>query len=118
MTTEILRNMLYRGHELMREVQWVVFDEVHFGAWWGRENKGEEESREKAKDTLLFAHGGSLPAPPRRAAGRFPGPRGTAVPSCAGRQAERVGRTKAAPRCELPSSGPRTHRAAGPGSGA
>ena len=29
MTTEILRNMLYRGHELVREVQWVVFDEVH-----------------------------------------------------------------------------------------
>eukprot|EP00965_Chrysotila_dentata_P091280 3013948-Pleurochrysis_carterae.AAC.1 len=30
MTTEILRNMLYRGHELVREVQWVVFDEVHY----------------------------------------------------------------------------------------
>ena len=29
MTTEILRNMLYKGHELVREVQWVVFDEVH-----------------------------------------------------------------------------------------
>ena len=28
MTTEILRNMLYRGHELIREVQWVVFDEA------------------------------------------------------------------------------------------
>ena len=30
MTTEILRNMLYRGHELCREVKWVVFDEVHY----------------------------------------------------------------------------------------
>jgi ATP-dependent RNA helicase DOB1 len=30
MTTEILRNMLYRGHELVREVQWVIFDEVHY----------------------------------------------------------------------------------------
>lgn len=30
MTTEILRNMLYRGHELVREVQWIIFDEVHY----------------------------------------------------------------------------------------
>jgi len=30
MTTEILRNMLYRGAEVMREVSWVVFDEVHY----------------------------------------------------------------------------------------
>eukprot|EP00526_Cylindrotheca_closterium_P029124 CAMPEP_0113649258 /NCGR_PEP_ID=MMETSP0017_2-20120614/26169_1 /TAXON_ID=2856 /ORGANISM="Cylindrotheca closterium" /LENGTH=1088 /DNA_ID=CAMNT_0000561611 /DNA_START=16 /DNA_END=3282 /DNA_ORIENTATION=- /assembly_acc=CAM_ASM_000147 len=30
MTTEILRSMLYRGSELMREVAWVVFDEVHY----------------------------------------------------------------------------------------
>ncbi|CAH3186779.1 unnamed protein product, partial [Porites evermanni] len=30
MTTEILRNMLYRGSELMREVAWVVFDEIHY----------------------------------------------------------------------------------------
>ena len=30
MTTEILRNMLYRGSEVMREVSWVVFDEVHY----------------------------------------------------------------------------------------
>ena len=28
MTTEILRSMLYRGSEVMREVKWVVFDEV------------------------------------------------------------------------------------------
>jgi ATP-dependent RNA helicase DOB1 len=28
MTTEILRSMLYRGSEVMREVKWLVFDEV------------------------------------------------------------------------------------------
>lgn len=30
MTTEILRSMLYRGGEVMREVQWVIFDEIHY----------------------------------------------------------------------------------------
>lgn len=30
MTTEILRNMLYRGSEVMREVAWVIFDEIHY----------------------------------------------------------------------------------------
>lgn len=30
MTTEILRNMLYRGSEVMREISWVIFDEVHY----------------------------------------------------------------------------------------
>ncbi|KAK9462899.1 rRNA-processing arch domain-containing protein [Lipomyces oligophaga] len=30
MTTEILRSMLYRGAEVMREVQWVIFDEIHY----------------------------------------------------------------------------------------
>lgn len=30
MTTEILRLMLYRGSEVMREVAWVIFDEVHY----------------------------------------------------------------------------------------
>jgi superfamily II RNA helicase len=28
MTTEILRSMLYRGADLIRDVEWVVFDEV------------------------------------------------------------------------------------------
>lgn len=38
MTTEILRSMIYRGSELLREVAWVVFDEVHYmqvGGWVG-----------------------------------------------------------------------------------
>ncbi|KAJ3183867.1 ATP-dependent RNA helicase mtr4 [Geranomyces variabilis] len=30
MTTEIFRSMLYRGSEVIREVAWVVFDEVHY----------------------------------------------------------------------------------------
>ncbi len=30
MTTEILRSMLYRGHDTIRDVEWVVFDEVHY----------------------------------------------------------------------------------------
>jgi ATP-dependent RNA helicase DOB1 len=30
MTTEILRNMLYKGSEITRELAWVIFDEVHY----------------------------------------------------------------------------------------
>ncbi|CDZ97689.1 antiviral helicase [Phaffia rhodozyma] len=30
MTTEILRSMLYRGSEIMREVSWVIYDEIHY----------------------------------------------------------------------------------------
>eukprot|EP00740_Mantoniella_antarctica_P004129 CAMPEP_0181348690 /NCGR_PEP_ID=MMETSP1106-20121128/318_1 /TAXON_ID=81844 /ORGANISM="Mantoniella antarctica, Strain SL-175" /LENGTH=329 /DNA_ID=CAMNT_0023461015 /DNA_START=66 /DNA_END=1051 /DNA_ORIENTATION=+ len=30
MTTEVLRSMLYRGGEVMREVGWVIFDEIHY----------------------------------------------------------------------------------------
>ncbi|KAI3642368.1 hypothetical protein MP228_011923 [Amoeboaphelidium protococcarum] len=30
MTTEILRSMMYRGSEVMREVAWVIFDEIHY----------------------------------------------------------------------------------------
>jgi antiviral helicase SKI2 len=32
MTTEILRSMLYRGADLIRDIEYVVFDEVHYGA--------------------------------------------------------------------------------------
>lgn len=28
--SQILRSMLYRGSEIMREVAWVVFDEIHY----------------------------------------------------------------------------------------
>lgn len=27
---QILRSMLYRGSEVMREVAWVIFDEIHY----------------------------------------------------------------------------------------
>ena len=27
---QILRSMLYRGSEIMREVGWVIFDEIHY----------------------------------------------------------------------------------------
>jgi len=30
MTTEILRNNLYRGAEMIRDIEWVIFDEVHY----------------------------------------------------------------------------------------
>ena len=30
MTTEILRSMLYRGSEILREVAWVIYDEIHY----------------------------------------------------------------------------------------
>ncbi|GMH05391.1 hypothetical protein Nepgr_007231 [Nepenthes gracilis] len=30
MTTEILRSMQYKGSEIMREVAWIIFDEVHY----------------------------------------------------------------------------------------
>ncbi|KAL5703430.1 RNA helicase [Ranunculus cassubicifolius] len=30
MTTEIWRSMLYKGSEILREVAWVIFDEVHY----------------------------------------------------------------------------------------
>ncbi|KAG0205341.1 ATP-dependent RNA helicase mtr4 [Mortierella sp. GBA30] len=30
MTTEILRAMLYRGSEVIREIAWVIFDEIHY----------------------------------------------------------------------------------------
>lgn len=30
MTTEILRLMLYRGSEVIRDLEWVIFDEVHY----------------------------------------------------------------------------------------
>ncbi|KAH0949431.1 hypothetical protein HN011_012300, partial [Eciton burchellii] len=30
MTTEILRNMLYKGSEVIHQVGWVIFDEIHY----------------------------------------------------------------------------------------
>ena len=33
LTTEILRSMLYKGADLIRDIEWVIFDEVH--CTWG-----------------------------------------------------------------------------------
>ncbi|PPD79865.1 hypothetical protein GOBAR_DD23205 [Gossypium barbadense] len=30
MTTELLRSMLYRGADIIRDIEWVIFDEVHY----------------------------------------------------------------------------------------
>lgn len=30
MTTEILRSMLYRGSDIVKNIEWVIFDEVHY----------------------------------------------------------------------------------------
>lgn len=30
MTTEILRNMLYRGNDTIKNIEWVIFDEIHY----------------------------------------------------------------------------------------
>lgn len=30
MTTEILRSMLYAGSEVIRDLEFVIFDEVHY----------------------------------------------------------------------------------------
>ena len=30
MTTEILRSMLYRGSDTIKDIEWVIFDEVHY----------------------------------------------------------------------------------------
>ncbi|CAI7911200.1 unnamed protein product, partial [Closterium sp. NIES-53] len=30
MTTEILRSMLYRAADIIKDIEWVVFDEVHY----------------------------------------------------------------------------------------
>lgn len=40
MTTEILRSMLYKGAELIRDIEWVVFDEVRTRSWQGLRVEG------------------------------------------------------------------------------
>ncbi|EPY80165.1 superkiller viralicidic activity 2-like 2 isoform 1 [Camelus ferus] len=52
MTTEILRSMLYRGSEVMREVAWVIFDEIHYMRDSDEEKKMVEEVFSNAIDCL------------------------------------------------------------------
>lgn len=42
---QILRSMLYRGSEIMREVAWVIFDEIHY-----MRDKGESDAQHKERD--------------------------------------------------------------------
>ena len=41
MTTEILRGMLYNGSQIMREVSWVIFDEIHYMRDSGKDESGQ-----------------------------------------------------------------------------
>ena len=53
MTTEILRSMLYRGDEGLRETAWVVFDEIHY-----------MQDRERGvvwEEAIIFLHPGATP---------------------------------------------------------
>lgn len=58
MTTEILRNMLYHGGEVMREAKFVIFDEVHYmrskdrGVVW--EEGQSTDSKEKTTSLALL----------------------------------------------------------------
>lgn len=54
MTTEILRSMLYKGADLIRDVEFVIFDEVHYvndAEVSPLDLRGE---RHKFKDTLAW----------------------------------------------------------------
>lgn len=62
MTTEILRSMLYRGNEMLREVGCVIFDEIHYmrdkhrGVVW-------EETIILLPDAVQYTQGRSQPQP-------------------------------------------------------
>lgn len=77
MTTEILRSMLYKGADIIRDIEWVIFDEVHYvndierGVVW-------EEVRwppSPVGDPRAGPHRGPAPGPPRapRPLGSVPG---------------------------------------------
>ena len=38
MTTEILRSMLYRSNDIIKEISWVIFDEIHYMQHLGKYN--------------------------------------------------------------------------------
>lgn len=44
MTTEILRGMLYNGSQIMREVSWVIFDEIHYMRDSGKDPPDTDDS--------------------------------------------------------------------------
>lgn len=53
MTTEILRSMLYRGSEVIREVAWVVYDEIHYMRDSGN-GEGYNKERYTSDSTWCF----------------------------------------------------------------
>jgi ATP-dependent RNA helicase DOB1 len=60
MTTEILRSMLYRGSEVMREVAWVIYDEVHYM----RDKVNTLPELASPPTLLLYPHCADTPSPP------------------------------------------------------
>ena len=50
MTTEVLRGMLYRGSDVVREVKWIIFDEVHY--------MRDRERGVVWEESIIFAPGG------------------------------------------------------------
>ena len=70
MTTEILRSMLYRGADVIRDVEWVIFDEVHYvndaerGVVWEEVSMRFDNGRIKVIDILAHASNLRIPHPP------------------------------------------------------
>src|SRR3712207_6975800 len=61
MTTEVVRNMLYADSDLLRDLQYVVMDEVHYLAdrfrgpvWGSEEHTSELQSRQYLVCRLLL----------------------------------------------------------------
>ncbi|KAM0901092.1 hypothetical protein ACQ4PT_020225 [Festuca glaucescens] len=52
MTTEILRAMLYRGSEVIKEVGWVIFDEIHYMKDLDENDQFREDNFLKLQDTF------------------------------------------------------------------
>ena len=61
MTTEVLRSMLYRGGDVIREVKWIVFDEVHYMRDRERGVVWEESIIFAPKDARLVFLSATLP---------------------------------------------------------
>ncbi|EJD74520.1 hypothetical protein LOAG_18173 [Loa loa] len=57
MTTEVLRSMLYNGSEIIRELEWVIFDEVHYINDAERNNSDNREYSLNVNSTALIIVG-------------------------------------------------------------
>jgi superfamily II RNA helicase len=62
MTTEILRSMLYKGADIIRDIEWVIFDEVHYvndaerGVVWEEVRSSGLSSADFLNASLFRAH--------------------------------------------------------------